>query len=244
MFTLKKTQKHGTCSAMRCKDPAADLLCAKHHLEWKEAGAPPLSAEPKAAIGALANPEYQQRMDMERERAARCLAMIQHLPSDTPQALEKLGMLVNSCKGMIDKLEEERKGQVQPLNDAVKTINGWAKPPIQFYEAAMKAIKGKIAAALDAQAKARTEALAQIAAGAGEAPAEAFALAHAPVQAPSSVQTRTRVTYVVVDQSALPERYWTRSINQDLVDMDAKAGIAIPGVERREETVIAAGGRA
>lgn len=240
MFTLKKTQKHGTCAAMRCKEVAADLLCAKHHLEWQEAGSPPLSAEPLAAIGALASPLFQQRMDQEREKASRCLAMIVHLPSNTQAELDKLGMLVNSCKAVIDQLEEERKQQVQPLYDAVKTINGWARPPIEFYTSAMKALKSKIATAMDALAKARTEALAQIASGAGEAPAEAFAIAHAPVTGPSTVQMRERVTYAVEDQTQVPDEYWTRTLNYKMIEQAVRNGVTIPGVKRIVETQVAA----
>lgn len=242
MFTLKKLQKQGICSAMRCKSPAPDLLCERHELEWREAGCPQLSGEPTAVIGTLTPPDLKIRLDVERDKAARALAMLAHLPNDTPYALDKLGMLVNTSKGMIDRLEEERKTQVQPLNDAVKTINGWFKPVTDFYTAAQKLLKQKISDAVTAQEKAREEALKTISDGAGEAPADAFALAHAPIAAPSNVQLRDVTKYVVNDKSVIPERYWVRELNMKLIEADMKAGVDVPGVARVVEKQVAAKG--
>ena len=241
MFTLKKTQKKGVCAAMRCKASAADLLCPKHELEWKAAGCPLLSAEPAAAVGGLTRPDLKIRLDQEREKAARALAMIQHLPSDTPAALEKLGALVNTAGAMINKLEEERKREVQPRNDAVKEINSWFKPVTDFYRSAQKALKDKIADAISRQEQARNNALAEIALDVDSARPEAFALAHAPLAEPSSVQVRERVTYAVQDADKVPEEYWTRVLNYKLIEADVKAGKEIPGVMRIVEKQVVAG---
>jgi hypothetical protein len=186
--------------------------------------------------------DLKVRLDDERGKAARALAMIQHLPSDTPGALDKLGQLVNSAGSMIKKFDEERKREVQPLNDAVKEINSWFRPITDFYTSAQKALKDKISRAVEAQEQARRAALAEVAESVENASAEAFAIAHAPVHAPSNVTMREVVTYVVQDADLIPQEYWVMQLNHEAIKRDNAAGKVIPGVLRVVSKAVASRG--
>lgn len=49
---------------------------------------------------------------------------------------------------------------------------------------------------------------------------------------------RRNFSYEITDTNALPEKYWKRVVDEDLVKKDAKAGIAIPGVEVKDKKSI------
>lgn len=234
MFTLKKSRKVGLCAAMRCVDRASDLLCERHEQEWNEAGKPSLQAadSPRPAQGGGLLPVHvRAELDTERGRAQEALQLIQSLPLATSQDLELAGGLYNEARARVKALEEKRKSVTDPINAALREINGWFRPVREFYESCGKALNERMAARLAELKAEQDEALAKIQELKAEAPAEAFEIAHRPAEAPSNVGVAEVLEYQVVDFSALPDEY--KLVNDAKIKQALRergVALAIPGI--------------
>lgn len=236
MFNTKKTRIEGQCSAMRCKIPALDLLCPKHETEWKQAGEPALIAGGSGAADpaeATALEKVKAEIPTRREMLTKVLARCQNLPLETEAQIEALGLFTGKVQTQLQAIDVERKGIVGPYNETVKEVNAWFKPLTDLCVAIISTNKKRIGARLLELQDAQDAALAQIEAGAGDAPAEAFALAHTNVEAPKNVSTKVKWTWEPADTSKIPEAYWTRVLNTAMIDAKVQAEGAdcdIPGI--------------
>jgi hypothetical protein len=52
---------------------------------------------------------------------------------------------------------------------------------------------------------------------------------------------RETVTYDVNDESVIPEKYWVRTLSNQAILADLRAGVEIPGITKRVEKGVAAG---
>ena len=261
MFNVKKDLKQGTCSAMRCKVPALPPsaltpappmeLCEKHHTLWAGEGCPPLTSvaaaptgEAGAALAVSVPTSLQGSLDKERAEAQQVLQLVQGLPVETPEQREFIGSLINQAGAKVKELEDQRTSVTGPLLQIKRTIDGWFKPPVEFYEAIKKTLAGKLQAWESDQKTARTAALVAIAAGAGLAPAAAFEAAHANVELPDNVGSRTVLEYEITDWAMLPGKYKILVANHEAIKADiAKHGLTLdaPGLRVFETTKVTGG---
>lgn len=241
MFNIKKTRAAGQCAAMRCKAPATDLLCGRHEIEWKQAGEPALVAggAPADAPEASAMEKVKLEITTEREMLTKVLEKVQKLPLETDAQIEALGAFTGKVQTQLAAIDGKRKDLVGPYNQIVKDINGWFKPLTDLCTAIISTNKKRIGARLLELEQAQDTALAVIEEGAGTAPAEAFEIAHKPVEAPKNTSARAVWVWEVSDAGKIPEAYWTRVLNRDMIDAKVKAEGAdcdIPGI-RLEKTL-------
>ena len=237
MFNLKKTIKAGVCAVNRCTNMAAGRLCEKHQSEWLAAGSPDLTTAPAAAPKAPAagDPVPEDRVNVlvsERGTLTQLLEAAGKTPLETDEQITQAQVLQNTAHHLMTELAAERDSAKDPLKAVIKKIDSWFKPNIDTLEAIKKTLSRRIGAALAAREVARSAALRQIQASAGDAPAEAFTAAHAIVTAPAEsgglIET---VMFEVTDFAALPEEYKILMPNLPKIKATVDAGARqIPGV--------------
>lgn len=223
---LKKTKVQGTCAAVRCKLGATDLLCPAHEQEWKDQGAPNL--------GSNLPTQVQADLTGERHAMQQVLARLQALPISTQEDLDKLGDFAGQVQTRIKELETQRKTVTDPLNQAVKEINSWFRPVTDTCKAVVSSCKEMIQDRLKAMQAEQDKALRLVEAGGGVADRATLMLAHDSVEAPANVSARTSLSYRVVHDALIPQRYWKRVLDHDAImseiDLHGKA-TDIPGLE-------------
>lgn len=189
--------------------------------------------KPDPGSTALVPAELEGELTQERGRAQECLQMIQTLTIESQADLDLAGELLGSAKAKIKELEEQRKSVTGPLNQVVKTINGWFKPVTEFYESCERALKERVAEHTLAQQAKQDAALAEIEAGAGDASAEAFAAATQVTENPSNVSTRVRWIWTVENWALVPGKYKKLVLDEAAVAAEVEAHgdrAAIPGI--------------
>lgn len=242
-MNIKKTRTPGQCQAMRCTAPASDLLCEKHEAAWRADGSPPLTVATPAPAGSstMVPAALEPELTGMRHQLQAALAEVPEIPVESDQDREFAGRMITAAAAEIKELEERRTSVVKPLNDAVKTINSWFKPNVEFLEQFKRRLGDKLSLKLRALAAERQEALAQIEAGRGTAPAEAFEAAHKDISGPSTVQVRKVTKWRITDRGQIPGNYFTLVLNEDKVTAAVKAGEKVTGIEVYEEDQIVAG---
>lgn len=153
--------------------------------------------------------------------------------------------LIREVKAKHKELDDRRKEVTGPLNQTVKTINGWFKPALDTLESAEKKLKAKVALYLtEREAKAR-EALA-LAAAAQTAQEASAALASAPAPAamPQGMSMRQIWKWRIVDESAVPRSFC--AVDSSRVDAELRGALrdgstppAIAGIEFYQEASMA-----
>lgn len=228
MKLKKKKTKQGQCCAMRCKEVAGvtgfcDRHLTEHEYEQTGEAAPPRSKDPVEAAGMRAGLAYVQA-EIDRDAIAvevkaeveQHTGSIQELVTDLPLfqiqndsdmsfANELLGEIKDKIKG----LEERRKTVSKPLNDALRTYNGWFKKPLDALKTAEQTLKAKISDALITARKAQDVALAAIEASGGEAATEVLAVAHGQqlVKQPDNISIREVWAVEILDSNAVPRAF-------------------------------------
>lgn len=177
--------------------------------------------------------KVQESLTVERKSAQESLAMIVNLAITSQADLDFAGELLGLTKSKIKELEAQRTSVTGPLNQAVKTVNGWFKPVTEFYGSCEKALKEKIATHMLAEQAKQDAALREIEAGAGDASPEAFAAATSVHEAPKNVSLKPRFKWTVTNWAIIPGRFKKMVLAEDLVEREiAEHGINanIPGL--------------
>jgi len=131
-------------------------------------------------------------------------------------------------------LTEKKDAWCKPLNKVSRDISATIRTALEPIEHARKVLKAKLAEYRQAEVNRQYAALRE-AATTEEVQAAAQVLA----PRPEGISERVKYSGKVVDERALPRRYWR--IDQQLLDADirqAKGQISIPGVEVQREIVI------
>lgn len=166
-------------------------------------------------------------LETERQRTVDALKLAESAPVETAEQRDKLSGWVSKSAERVKELEAERKLTTDPLNAELKLVNGWYKPVRDAHEAFQRAAKARIQARLEELKAAQDAALAQIEAGAGQAPDEAFAIAHQPVETPAGMTTRTVREVQVVYPEMIPRTFLLP--NLELIEAEFKAGRDVAG---------------
>ena len=243
-FNIKKVRTVGQCLAMRCKAGASDLLCSKHEDAWRAAGSPPLTVgttraktvdgEGREVPGV--DLAVKPQMDTERGSAQQALQLISDLPITCQSDLDLFGVVIGKAQTKIKELEGQRTSVTKPLLDIKRQIDGWFKPVTDTYKAVVTAAKDRVITYQAEQKAAKDAALAEIEAGGGEASAEAFAVAHAPLELPANLSERKVLKFRVLDISAVPTRHLI--VDDRSVLAEGEAGREVPGIEFYHESAL------
>ena len=178
-------------------------------------------------------------LSVERKSAQEALALVQSFPLDSPNDREDAGRFLGLVAERLGQLEEQRKSVITPLNEVVRRINSWFKPVRETLEAVDKSLRHRVSESLLAARARQDQALALVQAGAGEAPAEALSLAHAPLAVVSdNVSVREKWVWELTDPGLLPDAYWMRVVNTAMIDAQVKSmgqAALVPGVTVKQE---------
>jgi hypothetical protein len=182
-------------------------------------------------------------LDTDHADAKAALAYAGDMSLNTDADAEFAAEVVREVKAKHRELDDRRKQVVSPLNEVVKTINSWFKPPMEELERVERALKSRVAAFVqrrEAEARAALEA-----ACAAETPAEAekvLAL-FAPVVPPAGTSVRMTWRWRVVNEAAVPRELlsvdpgkvgsWMRGSTKD-----QGAPEAVSGLEFYQEPVV------
>lgn len=121
-------------------------------------------------------------------------------------------------------LESKRKELTAPLDQTKKGIMNLFKPALDFCTAIEKACKEKQAAFRLAVAKRQDEALAAVQAAGGAPDAATLVVAHGgeALDLPATSREIVEWTWVTVDATKVPEQYWKRVLDIDLINATVK----------------------
>lgn len=92
-------------------------------------------------------------LEAEQSKHAEMLDGIRALEISSPEDREFAGGLLREVKAQHKEYEQRRKDVVQPLNQVVRTINGWFKPITSTFKEAEQLLKTKLAAAVGKMAE-------------------------------------------------------------------------------------------
>lgn len=235
-----KSRKPGTCSLARCKAQAVDLLCPEHEQAWRDAGSPALEPAPEPA--ALVPVSIQPGLAQERHTAQECLDLIANVPLHTQEDRDAMAGFVRKAQDMTKELETRRVEVTGPLNQALRTINGWFKPVRDLYQAIEQAGKTRLAQDMLQAQKAQDQALAAVQAAGGQAEASTLMLAHASPEAPAGMNARETWRFTVTDPDRVPDEYWMldlTKIGQVVKTLGPEADI--PGIRIERDLVMVRG---
>lgn len=230
MFTIKKSTPQGQCAAMRCKNPALDLLCPLHEKEWKDNGSPVLEpTKPKAASstgGGVLTEAEQQAMVLERDQQTKALELAEQWPLHTPELRDQLMGFVNAALERVKVIETSRKDKTKPLLDTKRWIDQIHNDVSEVYQKFADIGKRRIGEVLLQIENEKRAAAKLIEANAGSAPAEAFAAAHMDTAAPKTAGgSRVEYEFTVENPSLLPDWAWMRVLDRGRIQghLDAAA---------------------
>lgn len=169
----------------------------------------------------------RDQLELERQRTVDAIAKAGSFPLDTPAQRDKLAALANHAADRIKELETERTKVTQPLNQVLRTVNSWFKPLQESYEAFRDTAKRRLLAHQKAMEAERSAALEVIQEGAGQAPDEAFAVAHRPIEVPAGMASRVTYKVQVDDPALIPRAFLVPDLR--LIKAELQAGRAVPG---------------
>jgi hypothetical protein len=163
---------------------------------------------------------------------------------ESQEDMDQMGQIQREAFERWKKMEDKRKYLKELPLEQCRRIDNEFKPIQGFLKAIEKAAQEKIAAFRKLAAEAQDRALAAVAESGGVADRDTLVVAHGAnvLQLPS--QSREVVKWVgrVVQPQLLPEKYWRRIVNLELIqaEVEALGGDAdIPGVcVERQVTIV------
>lgn len=166
-------------------------------------------------------------LETERQRTVDAIRKASEFPLETAAQRDKLSALSAQAHERVKALEAERTSVTKPLNEVLRTINGWFKPTRDSLEAFQATAKQRIGARLAELRAEQDAALAQIESGAGRAPDEAFAIAHQAVEVPAGMSARTVYELRVDDLEQIPKAFLLPNVA--LIRAEFQAGRHVAG---------------
>lgn len=181
-------------------------------------------AEPGASLAL--DLELRDALEVERQRTVDAIAKARTFPLDTADQRNKLAALANVAGDRVKELETQRTSVTKPLNEVLRTVNGWFKPLQESLQAFRGAAKARLLEHQKAQEAERTKALAQIQEGAGRAPDEAFAIAHRPIETPAGLTERVTYEVQVFDHEQIPKAFMLPDLKAITAEFRAGRNVA------------------
>lgn len=129
--------------------------------------------------------------------------------------VESAGEILAKLAIAKDAIEERRKFFTQPLNDQLKNINSFFKEVVAPFAEGDKVLREKVLEFRKNEAKKRKE-------------------SDDPIGLPKTIGRVTAseaVKFRVSDEEKLPEKYWRRVPDEELIKLALKRGEDVPGVE-------------
>jgi hypothetical protein len=159
--------------------------------------------------------EIEAATEPDTEYAAEILARLGEFKVCTQPQADKLGELLTESKRRYKELEAQRTSATKPLLEAKRNVDSWFKPATSALKKVETLLKGKLAAFMVEQERAKAAAL--------EAGDHDTAMALAEPEAPSNMSARTVWTWEVVDIDQVPDDYIVKTVNKAKVDAMLKA---------------------
>lgn len=219
MFAVVKSPVQGQCAARRCKgtqhawlEHESLSLCSRHHGEWIDGGSPALREQDGAGslsggteVSASPPEAIESKLTREHTEVKQDIELIQGLPFETQDQIDLIHQVRDKAKVREKELESERRKVTDPINAALKRVNGWFKPVIKGYSEARRAANGRL---LEAEQRAESEreaSLQEIAAQGGHVDETTFLPAHDPPQVELGTGVgRDLPAYEIIDETAVP----------------------------------------
>jgi len=238
---VKQRTKPGECARVRCTAAAADLFCPRHEEEWREEGSPPVKSESERVNPLDLDKELQDQLRQEAERIGLAVVKVSKFLLSIPEQRNRLSKMIDRAAERKKELEVQRTSVTQPLNQVLRTINGWFKPVTEQIDSFMREGKRVLKEELDrvdAEAKAALKAIED---AGGDGDAATFLAAHASSEVPEGMTAVQVYSIQVVDYSQVPFKYTV--LNERSALLDLKAGLDIPGLKLRVSTELRRTGR-
>lgn len=192
-------------------------------------------------------PYRKQAGDLDGEHAA-TVAALAELDSFTVANDDDATFAADLIREVKDKhrqLDDRRKEVTGPLNQTVKTINGWFKPALDALENAERKLKSKVATFVQERERQTREALAAVAAAqTAEDAKRALAEAQPPAFLPQGMSARMVWRWRVVDVNAVPRSFCIPDAQRIEAELrgavkDGGSPPTIDGIEFFQETQMA-----
>jgi len=165
------------------------------------------------------------------------LGMVQLMVVDTVERYEAAADVLVDIKTIRKEIKTEKDAIVKPLRASLEATNELFDRIDSRYEQAEAELKRRLAQYADA---AKAEEVRLLAEAATSETHDLALVSYAAPVAPG-VQTRTKKVVHIFNEGLVPDEYWV--VDEKAVGKAARAGVIIPGVEVKEETIIAAGTR-
>lgn len=158
---------------------------------------------------------------------------------------EFAGEIVREVKAKHRELDDRRKQVVAPLNEVVRTINSWFKPPMEELERVERVIKTKIAEFVRKREEEARDALARAAEAATSTEAEqALSALAALAGPPTGTSVRMQWKWRITDEASVPRAFLsvdagkvTSHLRGSVKDQGAPEPVA--GLEFYQEPIVA-----
>lgn len=148
----------------------------------------------------------------------------------TDQEQEHIVGVLQEVKARYKAIEDKRTSFTKPLNDVIKGLNDFFRPPKTKFETLERLLKDKITTYLQAKQAANVAAL-QAAAAAPTPIVAQQALAHVrPVEAPQSVSVRYVWQFQIVQPELVPAQFLSPDVAKIQAYLAQTNEPAIPGV--------------
>ena len=166
------------------------------------------------------------------------LETVELLPCEELVEAEFLSELLIEAKDKAKEIQEYRFSITRPIDAEKKEVMDEFRPLVSKLGQIEIVIKGKLAKyyeAIHAEKQRKLDAAAK----AGDK--EAMTAAAAPAPKTKGVRMREVTKWEVVLRSRVPDKFWTRIIDEGAIDAAVKEGINVPGIRIWKETVVSAG---
>ena len=232
---LKRKIKPGTCAANRCTETEGLTevrpgvwLCAKHAAQPIEESAPAPAATSTALVPVEVKAEVVAPLEVEAIGLRDKLAAVT-IVNDAQ--LAACGELAAHLQKRKSETEKSRKSVTGHLVKAKREIDGWFKPAVAAFDAALATVHKAMSDYQMRCAEERRQALA-----AGD---HSTAMAVSQAALPAGTHERRRILWRVTNPAAVPREYWCLDATR-IGAVVAQQGLqtSIPGIEAYEDTTL------
>lgn len=139
-------------------------------------------------------------------------------------------------KGRIKNLDTRRKTLTKPAKDLAAAVGELFDPPTKAYQMVEARLKALIGDFVDRRLP---EAVVEAQAAAARGDRDALAAAMRPIPMVAGLSLRTATEVEVLDESLVPERFFTREVDMVALRAAVRAGEIVPGTRKTERTQVA-----
>ena len=179
----------------------------------------------------LIDASVAQEAIAQREPSAELVKAVNTLQIQSASDLSSVVTVYNEVHQRHKTFDEQRLQAGRKLREVQKLIDSWFNPTLKSLEAVKEVLGAKMSQFLDGAAEVREKAIAAMAEADETKAQQLLVIADQANFEKVEGLTLTRDAIISIDESLLPDEFWT--IDEKKLKAAAKAGIAIPGVTVR-----------